>query len=61
MGWLKLNTDGSAVGNPRIAGGGGLIHNENGDWVMGFVGSLDITFGVMAELWALKDGLTLAS
>ena len=28
---------------------------------MGFVGSLDITFGVMAELWALKDGLTLAS
>ena len=61
MGWLKLNTNGSAVGNPRIAGGGGLIHNENGDWVMGFARSLGITLGVMAKLWALKNGLMLAS
>nr|POE60184.1 putative ribonuclease h protein [Quercus suber] len=30
VGWLKLNTDGSALGNPGIAGGGGLIRNENG-------------------------------
>ena len=61
MGWLKLYTDGSVVGNLGIAGGGGLIRNENGDWVMRFARSLGITSGVMAELWALKDGLTLAS
>ena len=61
MGWLKLNTDGSNVGNLGIASGGGLIRNENGDWVMGFARSLGITSGVMAKLWALKDGLTLAS
>lgn len=61
MGWLKLNTDGSAVGNSGIAGGGGLIRNENGDWIMGFAKSLGITSGVMAELWALKYSLTLAS
>ena len=51
MGWLKLNTDGSNVGNLGIASGGGLICNENGDWVMGFARSLGITSGVMAELW----------
>lgn len=61
MGWLKLNTDGSAIGNFGLASGGELIHNENGDWVMGFARSLGITFGVMAELCALKDGPTLAS
>ena len=61
MGWLKLNTEGSAVGNLGIVGGGGLIRNENGDWIIGFARLLGITSGVMVELWALKDGLTLAS
>ena len=28
--WLKLNTDGSSLGNPGLAGGGGLIRNEEG-------------------------------
>ena len=25
--WVKLNTDGSSIGNPDLVGGGGLIHN----------------------------------
>ena len=29
-GWLKLNTDGSSLGNPGLARGGGLIRNEEG-------------------------------
>ena len=29
-GWVKLNTDGSSLGNPRLAGGGGLIRDEDG-------------------------------
>ena len=29
-GWVKLNTDGSSLGNPRLAGGGGLIREEDG-------------------------------
>ena len=61
MGWVKLNMDGSTIGNSRLVGGGGLICNEHGDWVMGFAISLGITFGVMVELWSLKDGLMLAS
>ena len=44
VGWLKLNMDGFAVGNPGIAGDGGLIRNENGDWIMGFARSLGIYF-----------------
>ena len=35
-GWLTLNTDGSATSNTGLAGGGGLIRDENGDWVTGF-------------------------
>ena len=30
--WAKLNTDGSSIGNPNLAGGG-LIRNANGEWV----------------------------
>ncbi|KAK9990282.1 hypothetical protein SO802_025267 [Lithocarpus litseifolius] len=29
LNWLKLNSNGSFIGNPRLAGGGGLIRNEN--------------------------------
>ena len=31
MNWHKLNSDGSSLGNLRLAGGGGLIRNEKGD------------------------------
>nr|POE80558.1 putative ribonuclease h protein [Quercus suber] len=31
--WYKLNSDGSSLGNPGRAGGGGLIRDPNGDWV----------------------------
>ena len=32
--WYKLNSDGSSLGNPGLAGGG-LIQNDTGDWVKG--------------------------
>ncbi|KAL0008006.1 hypothetical protein SO802_009508 [Lithocarpus litseifolius] len=34
-GWVRLNTDGSSLGNPGKAGGGGLIRDENGSWIKG--------------------------
>ena len=58
-GWLKLNTDGSSLGNPGLAGGGGLIRNEEGGWVAGFARKIGITTSFLAELWALRDGLSL--
>uniref|UniRef100_A0A2N9HXU9 CCHC-type domain-containing protein n=1 Tax=Fagus sylvatica TaxID=28930 RepID=A0A2N9HXU9_FAGSY len=60
LGWFKLNTDGSSLGNPGLAGGGGIIRNHEGDWVGGFSRAIGITTSVQAELRALKDGLNLA-
>ena len=35
-GFVKLNTDGSSLGNPAVAGFGGLIREEDGGWIVGF-------------------------
>ena len=32
MGWVKLNTNGSTIGKPGLAGYGGIIKDENGHW-----------------------------
>ena len=60
MGWAKLNSDGSALGNPGRASGGGVIRDHNGKWLKGYARSLGCTNSCMAELWALRDGLLLA-
>ena len=60
VGWMKLNSDGSALGNPGRAGGGGLIHNHDGNWVQGYARGLGHTSSFMVELWVLRDGLILA-
>jgi hypothetical protein len=60
VGWFKLNTDGSSLGNPGLARGGGVIRNHLGDWVGGFSRAIGFTTSVQAELRALKDGLLLA-
>nr|POE76476.1 putative ribonuclease h protein [Quercus suber] len=33
LGWVKLNTDESSLGNPGQVGCGGLLRNENGEWI----------------------------
>jgi ribonuclease HI len=60
LGWFKLNTDGSSLGNPGLAGGGGVICNHVGEWVGGFSRAIGVTTSVQVELRALKDGLKLA-
>ena len=55
-GWLTLNTDGSAGSNSG-PGGGGLLRDENGNWVKGFARKIGNTSSYLAELWALRDGL----
>ena len=60
LGWFKLNMDGSSLGNPGLAGSGGVIRNHVGDWVGGFSQAIGITISVQTELRALKDGLNLA-
>jgi ribonuclease HI len=55
-----LNTDSSSLGNPGLAGGGGVIRNHVGDWVGSFSRTIGVTTSIQAKLRALKDGLNLA-
>ena len=57
--WLTLNIDGSVASNSGPAGGGGLVRDENSDWVKGFARRIGNTSSYLAELWALRDGLQL--
>ena len=57
--WFKLNSDGSSMGNPGKAGGGGIICDFKGDWVSGYARAIGFTTSVAAELWALRDGINL--
>uniref|UniRef100_A0A2N9J135 Reverse transcriptase domain-containing protein n=1 Tax=Fagus sylvatica TaxID=28930 RepID=A0A2N9J135_FAGSY len=44
---------------PGLAGSGGLIRNCVGDWISSFARNIGITGSAEAELWALRNGLTL--
>ena len=56
--WVKLNTNGSTLGSPGLAGGGGLIWDYHGNWVLGFARAIGFTSSIAAKLWAIRDGLT---
>ena len=36
QGWKKLTSDGSSMGLHGLAGCGGVVRNDNGQWVAGF-------------------------
>ena len=60
-GYFKLNTDRSILhSNPTKASAGGLIRDSLGSWIGGFTRKIGITHSMVAELWGLRDGLTLA-
>lgn len=61
MNWLKLNTDGASLGNPGKVGRGGVIRDSAGRWVKGFSRSIGLATSMMAECWALRDGLSLTT
>ena len=55
----KLNFDGSSLGNLGLAGGGGLIWDDKGDWIKGYARAIRTTTSVVVELWALRDSIKL--
>ena len=59
-GFFKLNTDGSARGNPGGASAMGIIKDANGSWISSCSRKIGHTYSMVAELWGLRDGLTLA-
>jgi len=57
---IKVNVDGSSLSNPGRSSFGGLIRNNNGDWLLGFSGFCGITSCLAAELYAIFHGLRIA-
>ena len=60
VGWHKLNTDGASFGNLGNACRGGIIRDSKRKWVRGFLRSIGYATSIVAEVWALRDGLKLA-
>lgn len=57
---VKLNADGSSLGNLGRTGVGGIVRNHLGEWVSGFSGSCSIAMNLYVELLAIATGLRLA-
>lgn len=60
VGWAKLNTDRSALGNLGRAGGGSVIRDHSRKWIKGYSRALGTTTSFIAKLWALTDNLIIA-
>ena len=58
--FIKLNTDGSAIGNSGLAGARGLLRNSSSEWISGFSLHLGLTSNNMTELATVYQGLILA-
>ncbi|KAL4286983.1 hypothetical protein AHAS_Ahas19G0140700 [Arachis hypogaea] len=57
--WIKLNMDGAASTNPNAGGCGGVIRNEQGRWVAGFMANLGCCSAFRAEMWGIYHGLKI--
>ncbi|VVA38500.1 PREDICTED: ribonuclease [Prunus dulcis] len=58
-GWFKINVDGSCMGVLGAISAGGIIRNDAGIWVKGFVTKLGSGSILEAELWGVFRGLLL--
>ncbi|KAF7844986.1 putative ribonuclease H-like domain-containing protein [Senna tora] len=56
----KLNSDGTCSGNPGPFAVGGIIRDQNGNWIKGFLGFIGHGTALKAELWAISVGIKLA-
>ena len=58
--YIKLNTNGSAISNPGLAGVKGVLWNHSGEWISRFSIHLGLASNNMAELATVRQGLALA-
>ena len=56
--WIKINTDGSALGNPGRLGAGGILRDKAGQMLMAFATTLGEGTNNRAEIEAAIFGLT---
>ncbi|GKU89499.1 hypothetical protein SLEP1_g3628 [Rubroshorea leprosula] len=60
IGFIKLNTDGSALGNSDLADAGGVLRDDLGRRILGFSRHVGHITSLVAELWAIRYGLSIA-
>ncbi|KAL0333095.1 UNVERIFIED_CONTAM: putative ribonuclease H protein [Sesamum calycinum] len=58
--WFKLNTDGSSIGNPGLAGAAGIIRDSAGHVHLAYQFTLGTGTSVLAELTVVCRGMELA-
>ncbi|KAM7503559.1 hypothetical protein LguiB_002463 [Lonicera macranthoides] len=58
-GTVKVNTDGSCLGNPGPAGIGGVARNDQGQWLAGFAGFIGKATILKAEIWPVREAMLL--
>lgn len=56
---IKLNTDGSCLGCPGYASFGGLARNDQGRWIEGFCGRIEMASVLKAKLTGIRYTLKL--
>lgn len=57
---MVLNTDGSAIGNPSLAGCAGVFRSNEGIWLGGFQQASGVCNSLEAELWGVYKALSIA-
>ncbi|KAL4319850.1 hypothetical protein GQ457_18G018210 [Hibiscus cannabinus] len=57
LGWIKLNVDGAMDLRDGSATIGGVIRDDQGNWIFGFLKSVGICSVLTTELWAILVGL----
>ena len=58
--FITLNNDGSTLGNPGIAGAGGILRDHLVQWISGFSLQVGLATNNMTELVAVGQGLAMA-
>ena len=53
---MKLNTDGLVMGSSKMAGGGVVLCNSYGDWILDFTRDLGTISSIMLHSRPLKIG-----
>lgn len=54
---IKLNVNGSSLGNQRQSGYGGILPNNKGKWLLGFMGYSGYIINMNAEISTTYHGL----
>lgn len=57
--FLKLNSDGAHDNISNLIAAGGIIRDENGNWICGYSKFLGFGNALLAELWGIHIGLSI--